>query len=71
MQLLIIKKIVFKKDLKNALPDGVDVYFDNVGGDVSDAVFTMLNRNARIPLCGAISSYNAEGKDSDPVSNQR
>jgi len=60
------KKDSFKEDLKNALPDGVDVYFDNVGGDVSDAVFTMLNRNARISLCGAISSYNAGGKDSGP-----
>ena len=60
------KKESFREDLKNAVPNGVDVYFDNVGGDVSDAVFTLLNRNARIPLCGAISSYNAEGKDSGP-----
>jgi NADPH-dependent curcumin reductase CurA len=37
-----------------------------VGGEVSDAVFTLLNANARIPLCGAISSYNAEGKDLGP-----
>ncbi len=60
------KKESFWTDLKNAVPDGVDIYFDNVGGDVSDAVFTMLNRNARIPLCGSISSYNAEGKDTGP-----
>lgn len=56
----------FATDLANAVPDGVDVYFDNVGGEVSDAVFTLLNANARIPLCGAISSYNAEGKDLGP-----
>ncbi|MET3657986.1 NADP-dependent oxidoreductase [Sporosarcina sp. FSL K6-1540] len=60
------KKDSFWTDLKNSVPDGVDVYFDNVGGDVSDAVFTMLNRNARIPLCGSISSYNAEGNDTGP-----
>jgi NADPH:quinone reductase len=60
------KKDSFWKDLKNAVPGGVDVYFDNVGGDVSDAVLRLLNRNARIPLCGAISSYNAEGKDLGP-----
>ena len=35
------KKESFQADLKNAVPDGVDVYFDNVGGDVSDAVFTI------------------------------
>lgn len=60
------KKDNFVEDLKNALPDGVDVYFDNVGGEVSDVVMRYLNRNARIPLCGAISSYNAEGKDLGP-----
>ncbi|MFD1863188.1 NADP-dependent oxidoreductase [Planococcus chinensis] len=60
------KKDSFEADLKAALPDGVDVYFDNVGGDVSDAVMRLLNRNARIPLCGAISSYNAAGKDLGP-----
>ncbi len=60
------KKDSFTEDLKNALPDGVDVYFDNVGGEVSDAVMRLINRNARITLCGAISSYNAAGKDLGP-----
>ncbi|MGE7662582.1 NADP-dependent oxidoreductase [Peribacillus sp. NPDC097197] len=60
------KKESFETDLKNAVPDGVDVYYDNVGGQVTDAVFKLLNMNARIPLCGAISSYNAEGKDFGP-----
>ena len=55
-----------QEDLAKACPNGVDVYFDNVGGEVTDAVFTLLNRNARIPLCGAISSYNSEGKDLGP-----
>jgi NADPH-dependent curcumin reductase len=45
--------------LKAACPSGIDVYFENVGGDVLGAVMTLLNQNARIPLCGLISQYNA------------
>jgi NADPH-dependent curcumin reductase CurA len=45
--------------LKQACPDGIDVYFDNVGGDVLKAVLRLINQNARIPLCGLISQYNA------------
>jgi NADPH-dependent curcumin reductase CurA len=45
--------------LKEACPDGIDVYFENVGGDVLGAVMSLLNLNARIPLCGLISEYNA------------
>ena len=44
--------------VKAACPDGVDVYFDNVGGVVSDAVFVNLNFWARVALCGSISQYN-------------
>ena len=50
------------KDMKAAIataaPDGVDVYFDNVGGEISDAVLANVNQFARVPICGAISSYN-------------
>ena len=49
--------------LRDACPGGVDVYFENVGGDVLRAVMQLLNMNARIPLCGLISEYNA----TDPV----
>ena len=45
-------------ELKTACPNGVDVYFDNVGGEVSDTVFYLTNNFCRIPVCGAISQYN-------------
>ncbi|MBF7072757.1 NADP-dependent oxidoreductase [Glaciecola sp. MH2013] len=47
-----------KKALKVACPDGVDVFFDNVGGDILDDVLTQINMKARIVICGAISQYN-------------
>jgi NADPH-dependent curcumin reductase CurA len=47
-----------EKALNEVCPDGVDIYFDNVGGDISDAVLSLINNNARIPLCGQISLYN-------------
>jgi NADPH:quinone reductase len=50
----------FHAALKAACPDGVDVYFDNVGGEVSGAVHRRLNVGARIAICGQISQYNAE-----------
>lgn len=44
--------------LRRECPDGIDVYFDNVGGDILDAALLRINRGARIPICGAISQYN-------------
>jgi NADPH-dependent curcumin reductase CurA len=46
--------------LKEACPDGVDVYFDNVGGECSQAVCARLNLHARIAICGQVSQYNLE-----------
>ena len=46
-------------DLEAATPDGIDVYFENVGGEVLEAVIPRLNPFARIPVCGLISDYNA------------
>ena len=45
--------------LSAACPSGVDVYFDNVGGEILKAVLALVNPNARVPLCGLVSQYNA------------
>lgn len=55
-----------KQALKDACPNGVDVYFDNVGGEISDAVMTLINYVARIVICGQISLYNMEKPDEGP-----
>src|SRR5688572_23187105 len=48
-----------KKALRQHCPQGIDVYFDNVGGDILDIVLTQIARHARIVICGAISQYNS------------
>ena len=61
----------FPDALAAACPDGIDVYFENVGGAVFDAVLPLLNNFARIPVCGLVSGYNATelppGPDRVPV----
>jgi hypothetical protein len=47
--------------LREHAPDGIDVYFDNVGGDILDAALTRLARGARVIICGAVSQYNSTG----------
>ncbi|WP_449301396.1 NADP-dependent oxidoreductase [Pontibacter rugosus] len=59
------------KAIADACPDGVDIYFDNVGGEISDAVYLSLNKFARIAICGQISYYNntkpATGMRAEPI----
>ncbi|ASN06729.1 NADP-dependent oxidoreductase [Virgibacillus necropolis] len=52
-----------KTALYKACPNGIDVYYENVGGPIGDAVLPLLNKFARIPVCGAISAYNNEKAD--------
>ena len=49
-----------RQTLKDACPDGVDIYFDNVGSEISDAVMPFINNGARVVICGQISLYNLE-----------
>jgi hypothetical protein len=53
--------------LREHCPDRVDVYFDNVGGEILDIVLTRLARHARIVICGSISQYNNEGPSRGPA----
>ena len=61
----------FPAQLAAACPDGIDVYFENVGGKVFTAVSKLLNWFARIPVCGLIANYNLtelpEGPDMTPL----
>ncbi|HEY9030896.1 MAG TPA: NADP-dependent oxidoreductase [Kangiella sp.] len=56
----------FAEQLAKACSDGIDVYYENVGGKVFDAVLPLLNTKARIPLCGLVSQYNATELPSGP-----
>lgn len=56
----------FARKLAEACPNGIDIYFENVGGLVFKAVLPLLNFSARIPLCGTVSSYNASELPAGP-----
>jgi NADPH-dependent curcumin reductase CurA len=55
------------KELRTLCPQGIDVYFDNVGGEILDAALTRLARGARIVICGAVSQYNATAAVQGPA----
>ncbi|RDZ29769.1 NADP-dependent oxidoreductase [Lysobacter silvisoli] len=56
----------FAQRLAAACPDGIDVYFENVGGEVFDAVLPRLNIGARVPVCGVIAHYNDQDVPAGP-----
>jgi NADPH-dependent curcumin reductase CurA len=56
----------YTEALAEVAPEGVDGYFDNVGGPITDAVFTQLNVDARVAVCGQIALYNAEELPTGP-----
>lgn len=60
------KSVDWLDKLEAACAQGVDIYFDNVGGHISDEIMKRINRHARIVLCGQISSYNLEQPDIGP-----
>ncbi len=55
-----------RDDMAGACPDGIDVYFENVGGPTFDAALSLMNPFGRIPVCGMISLYNAAGAPDGP-----
>ena len=56
----------YHTELQTLLPDGIDVYFDNVGGEITDAVFPNLRIHGRVVICGQISQYNLEKPETGP-----
>lgn len=65
------KTPTFPEDLRAATPGGVDVYFENVGGDVLEAVIPLLNPGCRVPICGYIAHYNDTAGDRRPTPPER
>ncbi len=65
------RSATFRDDLAAAVPDGIDVYFENVGGHVAAEVARLMNLYGRIPVCGLVAGYNAasppEGPDRLPA----
>jgi NADPH-dependent curcumin reductase CurA len=61
------RKTIVRAGLRRACPEGIDVYFDNVGGETLDTVLALINRHARIVVCGLISQYTAKGPVPGPA----
>lgn len=55
-----------REELLNSCPNGVNIYFDNVGGEISDAVMMLISQGARVVICGLISLYNLDKPDIGP-----
>jgi len=55
------------RGIREHCPEGVDIYFDNVGGEILDDALAQINRGARIPICGAISQYNNKEQVKGPA----
>jgi NADPH-dependent curcumin reductase len=60
-----------KEELKAACPNGIDIYFENVGGVVWNAVLPLLNNFARVPVCGLVAHYNATALPEGPAGLMR
>jgi NADPH-dependent curcumin reductase CurA len=56
----------YSASLRDLCPNGVDVYFDNVGGEITDAVLGLINTRSRVSVCGQISEYNSEEPQMGP-----
>jgi len=61
------KSVDLPTALKAAVPGGIDVYFENVGGDILEAVIPLLNKGCRIPVCGWVSQYNGATHATSPL----
>jgi len=59
------KKVTIEEAIKKGAPNGVDCFFDNVGGPASTTVLSLMNRKGRVAICGAISTYN--DKEGEPT----
>ncbi|XP_071836129.1 prostaglandin reductase 1-like isoform X2 [Apostichopus japonicus] len=56
-----------KDELKKLAPDGIDVFFENVGGEASSVIYSHMNKDGRVAICGAISNYNSPGNSKPKV----
>lgn len=65
-QVINYKTADIRQALKDTCPKGIDIYFDNVGGEISDAVLPLLKHSARVIICGQISFYNADRPEVGP-----
>ncbi|KAI5084473.1 hypothetical protein GOP47_0000642 [Adiantum capillus-veneris] len=59
----------WEASLRKRFPNGIDIYFENVGGNMLEAVLQVINRKGRIPVCGMVSQYNQEWTQRDGVRN--